>query len=182
MLVPILLLSVFPFSFALDCYAPPHDGALPILEHCNELVHALIMACRLPHMNEPKTWGRGLPSNIRSEHLPKVYWLPGRGPQSCALSIDADPLHPDAREVFNLNAIRLAAARIVNICLVGRRQVGRDRLGRTGKVIAKLVRTDAPLVLRKTGEEGDVQLLRIPGIGDLAWANKAGNGSLVEER
>ncbi|KAL8922466.1 MAG: hypothetical protein Q9208_005188 [Pyrenodesmia sp. 3 TL-2023] len=180
MLVPILLLSVLPFSFALDCYPPPSGGALPILEHCNELVHALTIACRLPHQNEPKTWGRGLPSSIHSEHLPKVYWLPGRGPQSCALSLDVDPLHPHAIEVFGLTAIRVAAARIVNICLVGRNQIGRDRLGSTGKVVGKLVRTDGPLMLPLMGEEGDVQSLRIPGIGDLAWANGTENGLLGE--
>ncbi|KAL8762722.1 MAG: hypothetical protein Q9184_001316 [Pyrenodesmia sp. 2 TL-2023] len=180
MLVPILLLSILPFSYALDCYPPPRGGDLPILEHCNELVHALIIACRLPHLNEPKTWGRGLRSGIHSEHLPKVYWLPGRGPQSCAVSLDADPLYPDAREVFGLSAIRVATARIVNVCLVGRRQIGRDRLGHTGKVVAKLVRTDGPSMLLKTGEEGDVQSLRIPGIGDLAWANGTENGLLAE--
>lgn len=180
MFVPILLLSILPFSFALDCYPPPRSGALPILEHCNELVHALIIASRLPHLNDPKTWGRGLPSGINSEHLPKVYWLPGRGPQSCALSLDVDPLYPDAREVFGLSAIRVAAARIIRICLVGRGQIGRDRLGSMGKVVAKLLRTDGPLMLLKTGKEGDVQSLRIPGIGDLAWANGTENVLLAE--
>lgn len=179
MLLSFLLLSILPFSFSLDCYPPPRRGQLPILNHCNDLVHALILSARLPRHNEAKTWGRGLPSSTRTEHLPKVYWLPGRGPQTCALHLDVDPLYPDATEVFNLEAIGIAAARIVNLCLVQRRQLGRDSLGRTGRVVGKIVRTDSP-IQTKAPEEG-VQSVMVPGVGKLAWASGRRNGSLDDD-
>ncbi|KAL8676917.1 MAG: hypothetical protein Q9186_006614 [Xanthomendoza sp. 1 TL-2023] len=175
----LLLLLAIPFTLSLDCYPPPSGTQLPLLDHCQELVYALTYASQNPRENIPKEWGRGLPSTDFTEYLPKQYWLPGRGPQTCALSLDADPLHPNAREVFKLEDIAHAARRIVNICLI-RRQIGRDFLGRTGQVVAKLRRTDSPRVIQASAGEVWRGSVVVPGIGWLVWMDKGGNGSLAE--
>ncbi|KAI4089860.1 MAG: hypothetical protein LQ344_005119 [Seirophora lacunosa] len=178
----ILLLLLLPtFALAapsLNCYPPPEPrGQLPLLEHCQELAYALDTASHLPYSNDPKEWGRGLPSTDFTEHLPKVYWLPGRGPLTCALALDAEPGFPDAREVFRIGDVARAATGIVNRCLIARRQVGSEGLGRTGRVLAKLVRTDAPRAGRWEGRWREVEVV---GVGKLAWSQGRGNGTLVE--
>ncbi|KAL8840569.1 MAG: hypothetical protein Q9170_001255 [Blastenia crenularia] len=141
----------------------------------------MVYASRRPHQDEVRTWGRGLPSEGRTESLPKTYWLAGRGPQTCAIDLDADPLHLDAREDFRLRAVGIAAARIEEMCLKTRRQVGRDHLGPTGHVVAKLVRSDAPHVLSMTK---GAKVLTIPGMdegmGVLMESSETYNGTLDE--
>ena len=171
MLFPILILLTVPFTLSLDCYPAPIRGQLPILDHCQELVYALTYASRLPPNLKAKEWGRGLRSTDFTEHLPKVYWLPGRGPQTCAISLDVDPLYPEAREVFKLADIAFAGTRIIHLCLISRRQVGSDPLGPTNRVIAKLVRTDAPMIIRAALREGRPQSVEVPGIGELVWVD-----------
>ncbi|KAL8861914.1 MAG: hypothetical protein Q9178_001783 [Gyalolechia marmorata] len=180
MLHPIVLLLALPFTSSLDCYPAPIRGQLPILDHCQELVYALTYASGLPANLKAKEWGRGLRSTDFTEHLPKVYWLPGRGPQTCAVSLDVDPLYPEAREVFKLADIAVAATRIINLCLIGRRQVGRDFLGPTGKVIGKLVRTDAPMIIRAALREGQPRSVEVPGIGELVWVDGRADRSVGE--
>ncbi|CAL8583702.1 hypothetical protein XPA_009322 [Xanthoria parietina] len=181
-LLLLLIGSIFSFTTALDCFAPPARSQLPILDHCQELVYALVYTSRLPHKNDAKTWGRGLRSTDFTEYLPKVYWLPGRGPPSCGVSLDTDPLHPDAREIFRISDIARAATRIVNICLIGRREVGRDMLGSGGRVWAKLVRTDAPGFLRVIGRDERVGSIHVPGVGELMWMSEKGNETVEEMR
>ncbi|KAL8989115.1 MAG: hypothetical protein Q9169_008428 [Polycauliona sp. 2 TL-2023] len=180
-LLILILLSILPFTSPLDCYAPPARTQLPIVDHCQELVYALLYASRLPHKNDPKTWGRGLRSTDFTEYLPKVYWLPGRGPRSCAVNLDVDPLHPEAREMFRLSDIATATIRMVNICLIGRREVGRDVLGSGGRVWAKLVRTDGPILVRGVGRDDESKgSVLVPGVGELMWMS--GNSSeMVDE-
>ncbi|KAL8722662.1 MAG: hypothetical protein Q9225_000894 [Loekoesia sp. 1 TL-2023] len=175
MLVPTILLFALPFSLSLDCYPPPVGGQLPILAHCDDLVAALFYGSRLPHQDDAKTWGRGLPSDLHTESLPKLYWLAGRGPQTCAINLDADPLHPDARETFRLRAVAIGAARIEEVCLKNRREIGRDHLGPTGLVVAKLVRSEVPNMLRITRGK---KVLTIPGVGELMEATRAENETL----
>ncbi|KAL8943258.1 MAG: hypothetical protein Q9216_001169 [Gyalolechia sp. 2 TL-2023] len=147
---------------------------LPIMAHCDDLVAALFYASHLPRHDNIQIWGRGLPSDVYTESLPKVYWLGGRGPQTCAIDLDADPLHPDARETFRLRAVGFAGARIEELCLKSRRQLGRDQLGPTGHVIAKLVRSDLPRLLRMTR---GAKALTIPGLGQLVEAARTNNGT-----
>lgn len=182
LIILLLFLSTLPFTTPLDCYPPPARSQLPILDHCQELVYALVYTSRLPHKNDAKTWGRGLRSTDFTEYLPKVYWLPGRGPQSCGVNVDVDPLHPDAREIFRISDVARAATRVVNICLIGRRQVGRDALGSGGRVWAKLVRTDAPGLVRAMGRDGRVGSIEVPGVGELVWMSGAGNETVDEMR
>lgn len=182
-LIPAIVLASLPYSFSLNCYPPPEGGQLPIMDSCHDLVTALMYASRLPYLNDPIQWSRNLPSDEgrHTEKLPKLYWLAGRGPQTCALNLDADPGHLDATETFRLRAIGIAAARIVDICLGNRRQIGRDHLGPTGRVIAKIERSDRPGLLQIARGEG-VGGLRIPGIGELLWTDGMGNGTRDEVR
>lgn len=176
----VVLLFILPFSFALDCYGHPRDIPLPNLHHCHDLVRAITIASRRPYHNDAKIWGRGLPNNAYTEGLPKTYvYAPGSGPpQTCALDLDADPLYLQAREVFRLQAVATAGARIVTTCLASRSQLGRDPVGPTGHVFAKIVRSYSPVVLQSAGK----QSVTIPGMGELLWSSRAGNGSLDDMR
>ena len=170
----VVLLLILAFSSSLDCYPPSRGSQLPIVAHCDHLVGALFYASRLPAHDGAVTWGRGLPSDAHTESLPKIYWLAGRGPQTCALNLDADPLHPDTRETFRLRAVAIAAGRVTELCLKNRAQLGRDNLGPRGQVVGKIVRTDSPIKLPIIrGAKG----LDIPGIGELIEASRTDNGT-----
>lgn len=170
------LLLILPYSYSLRCYPPPGSSPPPILAHCHELASALVYASHLPHNNQPKTWGRGLPSEGETESLPKTYWLAGRGPSTCALDLDADPQHLDAREVFQLRDVGFAARNIVAKCLEDNRYLGSDTLGPTGHVVGRIVRTDSPQLLQAT--ERTSVLWTIPGKGELLVTSGVGNGTL----
>ena len=70
----------------------------------------------------------------------------------------------------------------MNICLIGRREVGRDMLGSGGRVWAKLVRTDAPGFLRVIGRDERVGSIHVPGVGELMWMSEKGNETVEEMR
>lgn len=88
--------------------------------------------------------------------------------------------------MFSLADVAFAASEIVVLCLERKRQVGTAALGPTGRVLAKLVRTDGPAVLRDLGDgdgDGDAEVgwIGVPGGGRLMWSNERGNnGSLLE--
>ncbi|KAL9594200.1 MAG: hypothetical protein Q9219_007162 [cf. Caloplaca sp. 3 TL-2023] len=184
-LLLLLLLSSLPTpASSLDCHSSPTPTPLPLLEHCQALLYALAYASRLPPENSPKTWGRGLPSNPPfTEHLPKLYWLPGRGPQTCGLTLDVDPLFPDAREVFRLEDVAVAGVRIVNVCLVRRRELGREWLGEGRRVVGKVVRMDARGrgSLRGRLGGGQIRTVEVPGVGELAWMEEVGDVGSADE-
>ncbi|KAL8951116.1 MAG: hypothetical protein Q9222_002888 [Ikaeria aurantiellina] len=119
----------------------------------------MILASHLPHNNDVKAWGRGLPSAGETESLPKTYWLGGRGPSTCAMDLDADPQHPRARESFRLRSVAIAGRNIVHECLQSRRQLGLEFLGPTGHIVGRIVRTDSPYLVRATA---DVKLVAMP--------------------
>ena len=116
---------------------------LPIPAHCRDLADALKYAASLPRGNELKKWGRQLPSAGNTERVPKVYWLAGRGPTTCAVELDAVPANPDAVEEFGLKLVAEAANRIVNTCIYGQSRVGNETLGPTKGIVAELRRTDS---------------------------------------
>ncbi|KAI4260916.1 MAG: hypothetical protein LQ352_000071 [Teloschistes flavicans] len=126
----------------------------------------MILASFRPELIEPKTYGRGLPISDSTENLPKIYWLPDRGPYSCALGLDVDPQYPDARETFPFRDLGLAARSIVVGCLERRRWLGNETLGRTGHVVASIVRANSPRLLRAT--EGGEEIFTLPAMGRLA--------------
>ncbi|KAL8711052.1 MAG: hypothetical protein Q9220_004433 [cf. Caloplaca sp. 1 TL-2023] len=135
----------------------------------------MVYASHLPHNNDLKTWGRGLPSAGDTENLPKIYWLGGRGPSTCAMDLDSDLLHPTARESFRLRSVAIAGRDIVDQCLHNREQVGFETLGPTGHVIGRIVRTDSPHLVRATE---DVKVLSTTSLGELFVAIKPSNRSL----
>ncbi|KAI4178906.1 MAG: hypothetical protein L6R41_008148 [Letrouitia leprolyta] len=174
MLIQVLLsiLSLLPAASPLDCYPRPARTLLPLTEDCQELAFALRTAAKDPIQNTAKEWGRGLPSTDLTEYLPKLYWLPHLGTRKCAITVDADPLFPDAKEVFRLSDIAYGATRLVNVCLIGRREIGRALLGSEGRVVAKLGRGDESelrrLAIGRGGEGGQVRSLGIiAGVGEL---------------
>ncbi|KAL8737704.1 MAG: hypothetical protein Q9181_001422 [Wetmoreana brouardii] len=132
----------------------------------------------MPHVNEPKTYGRGLRSEGAMESLPKVYWLGGLGPNTCAVHLDADNHFPDAHETFRFQDLALAARKAVNVCLEGRRCLGSDSLGFTHHVIANIVRAPPPLSLQSS--KGLKVLSAVHEKGELLAANEMGNGSYDE--
>lgn len=171
-LISLMLLLNLPLSFQVECYPPSRGSQLPLMAHCENLIGALFYASHLPQYNDVQLWGRGLPSDAHTESLPKIYWLAGRGPQTCAIDLDADPLHPDARETFRLLAVGIAGARIQELCLKTRGQIGQEQLGLTGQVIAKLVRSDSPHLLRMAR---GAKALTTPGWGELMEASRTYN-------
>ncbi|KAL8779903.1 MAG: hypothetical protein Q9213_006725 [Squamulea squamosa] len=146
-------------------------GQLPILAHCEDLVRAMFYGSYLPPNNKVKTWGQGLHSDEMTESLPKVYWLAGRGPATCVLDLNADPRYPFAREAFTLRDVAIKGEHITTACLERRAQIGRDFLGETSKVVANIVRSDSPRVLRGIQREA-VETYTIPGLGELLVASR----------
>ena len=132
-----------PSILALSCYPPP-ERVLPIPAHCRDLATAILYASFKPLGNDPKSWGRGLPTTPDTERLPKLYWLVDRpyGPSTCALLVDTIPLDPFAVETFRLRTVGIAAERIIGTCLMGRSQVGSEPMGKTKGVEASLIRHD----------------------------------------
>lgn len=164
--ISMVLVFILPFSAAFHCYPPRRSTYAPSLGECHELILRMILASFRPELIEPKTYGRGLPISDSTENLPKIYWLPDRGPYSCALGLDVDPQYPDARETFPFRDLGLAARSIVVGCLERRRWLGNETLGRTGHVVASIVRANSPRLLRAT--EGGEEIFTLPAMGRLA--------------
>ncbi|KAL9606009.1 MAG: hypothetical protein Q9179_000797 [Wetmoreana sp. 5 TL-2023] len=171
----LVLLFILHIALSLRCYPPPAGNHLPTLGHCQELVLRMLHASFMPHVNEPKTYGRGLQNEGAMESLPKIYWLGGLGPSTCAVHLDADNNFPDARETFRFQDLALAARKTVNVCLEGRRYLGSDSLGFTHHVVAKIVR--APSALWLQSSEGLKVLSAVPEKGELLATNTMSNGS-----
>ena len=55
-------------------------------------------------------------------------------------------------------------------------------LGSGGRVWAKLVRTDAPGLLRVVGRDERVGSIHVPGVGELMWMSERGNETVEEMR
>ena len=97
---------------------------LPTVSDCTDIAEAVSGLARLPGENVMKVWGRGLPSTHDTQHVPKVFWLPGRGPTSCAIHVDVDEYSPFAADSFRLSDVASAAEEVIAQCLVPKRKVG----------------------------------------------------------
>ena len=91
-----------------------------------------------------------------TQNIPKVYWIGGRGPTTCAIHVDVNPEELLAVETFRVRSVGLAAERIVSRCLVRERKTGLDYPGTAEHVYARIVRTDAPFDIDLV-ENSDVQ-------------------------
>lgn len=88
-------------------------------------------------------------------NLPKVFWLSRRGPSTCALDLDVIPSDLSAAENFTLTNVATVTERLLSVCLYGRSQIGTELLGDTKRVMAKLVRADAPRI--RKWNQGEVE-------------------------
>ncbi|MCJ1459223.1 hypothetical protein MMC28_009600 [Mycoblastus sanguinarius] len=154
-----ILLCLCTLAQSLQCISPP--GALPTFPDCRDLTNAIAYASRLPGGNTPKSWGRYLPETPDTTKLPKVYWLAGRGPATCAVHVDVNADDTFAVDFFRLRSIGLAAETVVAQCLLGQSKIGLAYPSYSRHVYAKIVRTDAPFVLDLLGLSA-VQTLQIP--------------------
>lgn len=77
------LSCLISISHAMECLPP--RGNLPTVRDCRDLTDAIAYLARLPGENNLKTWGRRLPSTPDTQKVPKIYWIVGRGPTTCAV-------------------------------------------------------------------------------------------------
>ncbi|KAL8868708.1 MAG: hypothetical protein Q9174_004811 [Haloplaca sp. 1 TL-2023] len=116
--------------------------------HCQELVNKLLDASRGPRGLANKEWGRGLENTATTVHLPKIYWVAGAGPRTCAVIVDADDHHPNTIERFNIGDVGHAAEHVETACLFRKGEVGTEHVGIARRVGVKLERVDVELLLK----------------------------------
>lgn len=71
-----------------------------------------------------KAWGRRLPSTLDTQKVPKVFWISGRGPTTCAVHVDVDSYDLWAVDDFRLADVASAAEEVVAQCLSAKSKVG----------------------------------------------------------
>ncbi|KAL8788841.1 MAG: hypothetical protein Q9195_007104 [Heterodermia aff. obscurata] len=150
-LLSTLLLLRLPtpvLSISMICYSPATIP--PLTNDCFDLLAAIKEASHLPSKQGPKDWGRRLPNSDLTESLPKLYYIKAESSRpmfsTCAVEVDADPIHTWAVETFTLAKVGKAAEAIVDKCLEDHHMVGLATLGETGKVQASLFRTNRPML------------------------------------
>lgn len=176
----VLLLSTSPLCVALQCYPPPQGTLLPNRNDCRKVINAIIYAANRPHGNDPKEWGRNLPTGGKFEHLPRTYQLQAER-NTCAVELDVDPslaLRDFVRETFTLMDAAHAALRIWEKCLGSERRLGMERVGAAEQVIVKITKSDLPAVKQTEWEQGTVDSIIVPGVCLLRWSGNRGSGSL----
>lgn len=99
-------------------------GPLPTIKDCNDIAEAVNYLSRLPGENYKKAWGRWLPTTPDTEKLPKVFWISGRGPTTCAINVDVDAYDTLAVDDFRVSDVASAAEEVIAECLLPRRKVG----------------------------------------------------------
>ena len=71
-----------------------------------------------------KAWGRRLPTTLDTQKVPKVFWIVGRGPTTCAVHVDVDAYDLFAVDDFRLADVASAAEEVVAQCLSAKSKVG----------------------------------------------------------
>ena len=121
----LLLLICFTIStHARDAICITSRGLLPTIRDCRDIAEAVSWLSQQPHENELKAWGRGLPETSDTQQIPKVFWLSGRGPTTCAIHVDVDAFNPFAVESFRLSDVASAAEEVIAQCLIPKRKTG----------------------------------------------------------
>lgn len=95
-----------------------------------------------------KEWGRDLENTATTVHLPKIYWIAGAGPRTCAVVVDVDNRTPDYIERFNLGEVGHAAEHIENACLFRKGEVGTQRIGAAKRIEVRLERVNVDALAR----------------------------------
>ena len=109
-------------SRAAICTSPL--GPLPTINDCQDIADAVSFLSRLPRENNMKAWGRGLPTTDDTQKVPKIFWISGRGPVTCAIHVDVDAYDLWAVDDFRLSDVASAAEEVIAQCLIPRRKVG----------------------------------------------------------
>lgn len=122
----LLLLSIWFTVYTRSRAAICTSGSapLPTLTDCQDIAEAVRWLSRLPGENEMKAWGRRLPTTDATQKVPKVFWISGRGPVTCAIHVDVDAYDLWAIDDFRLSDVASAAEEVIAHCLLERRQVG----------------------------------------------------------
>ena len=71
-----------------------------------------------------KAWGRRLPTTDDTQKVPKLFWIGGRGPVTCAVHVDVDDYDPIAVDNFRLSDVAAAAEDVIAQCLIPKGKVG----------------------------------------------------------
>ena len=86
-----------------------------------------------------RAWGRGLPTTADTQKVPKVFWISGRGPTTCAVHVDVDAYIPWAVDDFRLSDVAAAGEQVLAQCLMARNKIGLEYpAGLDGHVYAKV--------------------------------------------
>ena len=123
--LPLLLSNLFTLytvSQAAICVAA--RGLLPTIKDCEDLTTAITYLSRLPGENNVRAWGRRLPTTLETQKVPKVFWISGRGPSTCAISVDVDSYDLFAIDDFRLADVASAGDEVIAQCLSAKRKVG----------------------------------------------------------
>ncbi|KAL8964241.1 MAG: hypothetical protein Q9197_006983, partial [Variospora fuerteventurae] len=134
LLVSLLIFLIPSTTTALTCTPPP--SVPPPRRDCRAIIAGLRWLSTLPHERGTRSWGRHMASasGTGSETLPRVFRIEGRRPPNvCAVEVDVDPLDLYAVDVFSLEELMRAAARVYAVCLEGRGLVGREEVVTGGK-------------------------------------------------
>ncbi len=131
--------SIYKLSQAAICTAA--RGPLPTVKDCTDLTDAIKWLSSLPNENNVKAWGRRLPTTLDTQKVPKVFWISGRGPTTCAVHVDVDSYDLWAVDNFTLSDVASAGQEVVAQCLSAKSKVGLAYpAGPDGEVHAKVRR------------------------------------------
>lgn len=114
--------AIFTHSQAAICTAG--RGLLPTMTDCNELIEAISWLSRLPGENVMRAWGRRLPTTSDTQKVPKIFWIAGRGPTTCAVHVDVDAYDLWAVDDFRLEDVAASGQEVVAQCLIAKGKVG----------------------------------------------------------
>ena len=128
---------IYALSQAVVCIRPP--ALLPIISDCTTIVEAIGWLSRMQGENTMRAWGRGLPTTADTQKVPKVFWISGRGPTTCAVHVDVDEYVPWAVDDFRVSDVAAAGEQVVAQCLMARSKIGLEYpAGVDGHVYAKV--------------------------------------------
>ena len=140
------------------CTSAP--SLLPTINDCKDIAEAISWLSRMPDENNMKAWGRRLPTTLDTQNVPKVVWLSGRGPTTCAIHVDVDAYDTFAIDDFRLSDVALAAKDVIDQCLIAKRKVGLAYpAGADGHVHAKV----------RTSRKGTIISIIRPGISGASY-------------
>lgn len=144
--------TIFIRSQAAICTNAP--GLLPTISDCNDLTDAIRGLSRLPGENNMRAWGRRLPTTLDTQKVPKIFWIAGRGPTTCAVHMDVDAYDLWAVDDFRLGDVASAAEEVVAQCLSAKSKVGLAYpAGVDGNVHAKVRGLEEDLSIRLSIQE-----------------------------